>query len=158
MTQEILQQAARFRQSATWAAFKEQLQRQNEFITTRFQRTFSDSAIEQLRQALTDVKPCQTCDRRHCPKTNGYAYTFVASIDWWNEQITQRRVANCRRTTAPVPSWQDFKRQIDSQQREIDAERKKIADYYASLPAEQSAASTGLTALSTVLTTPPFTT
>jgi len=82
----------------------------------------------------------------------------VASVDWWNEQIAQRRVADCRRTTAIIPTWQDFKRQIDSQQREIDAEREKTADYYAKLAAEQSVQSTGLTALSTVLTTPPFTT
>jgi len=158
MIQDLIAQAEQIRQSATWTAFQEQLRRQEEFITTRFQRTFSDSAIEQLRQALTDVKPCQTCDRRHCPKTNGYAYTFVASVDWWNEQIAQRRVADCRRTTAIIPTWQDFKRQIDSQQREIDAEREKTADYYAKLAAEQSVQSTGLTALSTVLTTPPFTT
>lgn len=153
MTPELQAATEKFRQSASWAAFERRLQQQHEFITTRFQMTFSESAIEQLRQALTDIKPCETCDRRTCPKTNGYAYSFVAKVDWWNEQISQRRVADCRQTTAPVPTWQDFKQQIDSQQREIDAERKKLADAGWAPQAAQSVQSTGLTVLSAVLKT-----
>lgn len=118
---ELVQLLARYRQTDDWKAYERRLQRQREFIATHFQTTFSDSALEQLRQALVDVKPCRTCDRKTCPKSAG-KFMFVASVDYWNEQIAQRRVADCRTTTVPVPSWQDFDEQIQRQKLNAEAE------------------------------------
>lgn len=136
---ELLNLLARYRQTAAWKEYERRLLRQREFIATHFQTTFSEAALEQLRQALVDVKPCKTCDRKTCPKSAG-KFMFVASVDYWNEQIAQRRVADCRTTTVPVPSWQDFNEQIQRQKLNAEAETQANRSHL------------GLTALSDVLT------
>lgn len=114
MFEYLIALAGKLKQTPEWQAEEALLEKQRKFIATHFLSISSNErAIEVVRQAIVDVKPCQACKRQECPK-KAWAYTFVASIDYYSDMCTLRRIADCRNTKIPVPTWQAFCEQIES--------------------------------------------